>query len=351
MYKLSVQELLPGMKLAKDVYMNDGRLLLLAGFLVKDQYIEKLVSFGIPYVYVENTEVHPVELSDNERIYSEAFQAVKSVLTSVRGGKPLDAGKIKETVGEIVTRIINNETVITQLSGLRDIDNYTYFHSIDVCIYSVITGKNMGMTPSELTDLGISAILHDVGKCKVPYEILGKPARLTQQEFEIMKLHSEYSHKIISETQGLDPEVAEITLQHHEKRDGSGYPAGLKNSEIHPFARIITISDIYDALTADRVYKKKILPHEAAEYVLANSAGPLDPEIAGVFVRNIKIYPEGTAVILNTGEIGMVLPSEDCMPTRPKISIISRKDGPPVFEPYIINLMERPTVFVTDIIG
>jgi len=351
MKQIAVSEVKPGMKLAKDVLLNDGRLLLLSGFAVKPRYIRKMELFEIPFVYVEEGEGVPLADISEEKVYAEAFNTIKSVLTSVRDGKVLDVAAVKDTVNDIVHKVINNESVFMQLTGIRDIDNYTFLHSVDVCIYSVITGKNMGLSKDELTELGIGSVLHDIGKCKVPLEILLKPGKLNDDEFHIMKLHAIYGHEIINNTEGLSKRISNIAIQHHEKWDGSGYPLGLSNYQIDRLARIVTAADIYDALTADRVYRKKDLPHEAAEYILGNASILIDPDIAKVFIRNIAVYPEGSIVLLNTGEIGSVIESNKNMSIRPKVMVIARKEGPPILEPYKIDLLHNPSVFIIDILS
>ncbi|MCX7923026.1 MAG: HD-GYP domain-containing protein [Clostridia bacterium] len=349
--KVPVSELKPGMKLAKDVHLEDGRILLLSGFAVKQRYIRKLELFNIEHVYIEEGEAVPLEELREEKVYAEAFNTIKHVLSSVREGKELDVHAVKETVSDIVQRVINNESVFMQLTGIRDIDNYTFLHSVDVCIYSVVTGKNLGLSKTDLTELGIGAILHDIGKCKIPLEVLMKPGRLTEDEFHVMKLHTIYGHEIISNTPGLNKRVANIACQHHEKWDGTGYPVGLSNYQIDKFARIVTIADIYDALTADRVYKKKDLPHEAAEYLMCYSSVLVDPEITKLFIKNIAFYPAGSIVLLNTGEIGSVIEANKHVSIRPKIRVIARKEGPPVFEPYELDLVKNPSIFIIDILG
>lgn len=351
MLKIPVTELQPGMKLAKDVYLSDGRLLLLAGFVIKPRYIRKMELLGVTSVYIYKEQQISQEEISEEKVYSEAFNTIKNVLTSVRDGKEVNIPAIKETVNDIVQRVINNESVFMQLTGIRDIDNYTFLHSIDVCIYSVITGKNMGLTQEELTELGIGAVLHDIGKCKVPFDILMKPSKLTEEEFYIMKLHTIHGHEILSNTSGLSKRIANIACQHHEKWDGTGYPLGLSNYQIEKFARIITIADVYDALTADRVYKKRDLPHEAAEYIMCYSSTLFDPTISQVFIRNIAVYPEGSVVLLNTSEIGYVTESNKNISIRPKVKIIARKEGPPILDPYTIDLLNNPSVFIIDVLS
>ena len=193
------------MKLAKDIILDDGRFLLLKGFTLKERYLEKIRLYDIPYVYVEN-EIEKIEYFSEEVIYSETYHTVKNVMKAVRKGDDVDVGSINETVSEIIQSIINNDNVFMKLTGIRDIDNYTYLHSVDVCIYSLIAGKTMNLSAEELNNLALGAILHDIGKCKIPLNILNKPARLTESEYELIKKHSEYGYEIVKEP-GLNDEI------------------------------------------------------------------------------------------------------------------------------------------------
>ena len=197
MLKMPVEQLKPGMRLAKDVVLNTGRLLLLSGFVIKPIYIRKLEAFKVPFVYINEYEQVDEEEIREEKVYSEAFKSMKTVMSSVREGKSIDLPAIKETVDELISKVLNNENVFMHLTGIRDIDNYTFLHSVDVCIYSLITGKALNLSNQELIELGIGAILHDIGKCKVELSILMKPSSLTDEEFHIMKLHTIYGFEIL----------------------------------------------------------------------------------------------------------------------------------------------------------
>jgi len=350
MKKVTLDKLEPGMKLAKDIILDDGRFLLLKGFTLKERYLEKIRLYDIPYVYVEN-EIEKIEYFSEEVIYSETYHTVKNVMKAVRKGDDVDVGSINETVSEIIQSIINNDNVFMKLTGIRDIDNYTYLHSVDVCIYSLIAGKTMNLSAEELNNLALGAILHDIGKCKIPLNILNKPARLTESEYELIKKHSEYGYEIVKRTPGLNDEIANIVLHHHEHWDGDGYPHGLKGDEIDLLSRIVAIADVYDALTADRVYRKRFMPHEAAEYIIANSGTQFDSQIIRVFIDSIAVYPADIIVMLNTGEIARVVESKGPPSIRPKVMVIARKKGPPVFEPYLIDLAKNPGISIVDIIS
>lgn len=350
MKRLKINELTPGMKLACDVILDDGRILLLKGFTIKTRYLERLRMFNVPWVYVED-EVSEVEQLSEEAVYTETFQTIKNVMDTVRDGGSIDLPVVKDTVDDIVHRILNDDNVFMKISGIRDIDNYTYLHSVDVCIYSVITGKSLNLAREEICELGLGAILHDIGKCKVPLSILNKPTSLTPNEYEIMKRHTLYGYEIVSKTPNIKSSTADIALNHHEHWDGTGYPAGKSGEEIGMLSRIVSLADVYDALTADRVYRKRFMPHEAAEYIMSNSSRHFDPDLLKVFLDNIAIYPADIFVMLNTGEIAKVVGSKGTPSLRPKVTVITRKDGPPVLSPYEIDLMTNPTVFITDILS
>lgn len=349
MIRVPVSELKPGMKLAEDVRLQDDRLLLLAGFAIKPLYIRKLKSFNVHFVHVEEGPCEPVEEYTEEKLYREAHSTIRKVFSLVRDNKTVDFTSVKKTVSEITQMIISDENVLLQLTGVRDIDNYTFLHSVDVCIYSIILGKKLGFSREQLMTLGMGAILHDIGKCKIPLSILQKPGKLTDSEFGEMQHHTVYGAEIIKSVYGLDTKIANVAYQHHEKWDGSGYPLGIKAEAIDPFSRIVTVADIYDALTADRVYKKKVLPHVAAEFISNNASKLFDPYIVDLFISNIAIYTEGTVVLLNTGEVGIVLRTEKSSCNRQKLKIISNKSGPPVLSPYIVDLSHSPEMEITDI--
>ena len=284
-----------------------------------------------------------------EKLYKEAHATIRKVFALVRDNKEVDLSIVKKTVNEIIQMIISNETVMMQITGVRDIDNYTFLHCVDVCIYSVILGKKLGYSKEQLINLGIGAILHDIGKCKISLDILQKPDKLTDSEFSTMQLHTIYGCEIIKSAYELSTKVSNIAFQHHEKWDGSGYPLGIKAEFIDPFSRIVTVADIYDALTADRVYKKKVLPHIAAEYIKKNSSKLFDPYIVDLFITNIAVYTEGTIVLLNTGEVGIVISSGENSCSKQKIKIIANKAGPPVLQPYMVDLAQSPDAEIVEI--
>lgn len=356
MEKVKILDLKPGMKVYKNVYDKYGKLLLAEGTILKQQLIRKLELYGVTEIQIDNE--NQINMGDGQFqtskvdvVYQEAFDAIKNVLNNVKNSQSIDTRLIAEVVESIVDEIVENTQIFLGFRSIRDMDDYIYHHSIDVCIYSVVMGKSMGLKRRDLIRLGLGAMLHDIGKGRIPSEILLKPGPLTEEEFNIIKTHTTCGYEIIKNSSNMDPSIANIALQHHERFDGKGYPAGLKGNKIDVFARIVTICDVYDALTADQVYRGRILPHEAAEYIVNNGGVIADPVLTKYFVENVAVYPVGTTVLLSTGEIGKISEIDSSMPLRPVIDVFGHRDSNKSILRHKINLMENLTVFIVDVIN
>jgi putative nucleotidyltransferase with HDIG domain len=337
------------MKLADDVILPDGRLLLLAGFILRPLYIQKLKMFNVKCVNVEDDFLTSTEECEEEKIYNHAVDTLKSFFSLASSNKKPNISEVEEATAEIISGVINNDIVMMQLTGIRDIDRYTYLHSVDVCIYSTILGKSLGYDKDMLLDLGIGAILHDIGKCKIPPEILLKPGKLTTDEFSLMMLHTVYGAEILKSTCGMNSRIANIAFQHHEKWNGSGYPTGVAAYDIDAFPRIVSLVDVYDALTSDRIYKEREQPHIAVDYLKRNSGILFDPYLVDLFVENIAVYFEGTLVQLSTGELGYVIETNSPDNKRQIVNVISNKFGPPVLHPYKVDLNQNQDITISKI--
>lgn len=356
MERIKVLDLEPGMVVEKNIFDKFGKLLLAEGTMLKQQHIKKLELYGVKEIAIEkdnnvNLETSNMQTTESDIIYQEAFNAIKDILVKVRKSQSIDTGLIAEIVENIIDQITQDAQTFFRMTSIREVDNYTYLHSIDVCIYAIIMGKSLGLDNKNLHRLGLGAILHDIGKGKIPTEILFKPGPLTDEEYNIMKNHTTYGYEIITSISNLDTITADIALQHHERWDGRGYPGRLKGNNINIFARIVTICDIYDALTSNRVYRGRILPHEAAEYIISNNGVIADPALTKYFVQNVAVYPVGAIVLLSTGEIGRVSQVHDSMPLRPVIDVFGHRDPKQNITKHKLNLMEDLTVFIVDIIN
>lgn len=205
----------------------------------------------------------------------------------------------------------------------------------------------MGLSEEELIDLAIGTLLHDVGKLRVPETILSKPGKLTNEEFEHVKRHTSYGYETLRRLPDISSRSALIALEHHERYDGSGYPQGLKGKEIHQFGRITGVADVYEALTANRVYRKGYLPHQAYELLLGGGGTQFDPRVIETFVKTISVYPVGMTLILNTGEKAVVVKSRRQQSHRPMVRVIENAAGERLIEPKEIDLSTELTLHIT----
>ncbi|MEZ0536213.1 HD-GYP domain-containing protein [Caldicellulosiruptoraceae bacterium PP1] len=349
MKKVRLNEVNEGMRVARDIFANNGKLLIPEGFILKSSHINKLKEYDIEYIYIFD------QIEENyileEVIYHETFRTVQDLMISAKNGYALDTDVAKEVVNDVVDKIIENEDIFLKIIGFRDVDNYTYFHSVDVCVFSAIIGKILDFDKKRIENIALAALFHDFGKMKIGPEILNKPTKLSDDEYEEIKKHTIYGYQLIKQMGEVSEEVAEGALLHHEKLDGSGYPLKLKGDKIPLIAKIITIADVYDALTADRVYKKKIVPTKAADYLLKYSGIYFDGTIVHRFINHVVQYPKGCFVVLNTGEIAIVYEENPFNKTRPIIKVVSRNSGPPVFKPYYVDLAVDSTREIIDVVN
>lgn len=347
---INLSEARSDLTLAKSLYTPDGKLLLGAGTRLLPNFVRKLALFGITSIYIvdEATGTQEVEDIITERTRLEARLIVRETLVKVDVTNRIDAQKVKKIINDIISEILSNRNLLMQLADLRSIHDkeYTFAHSVNVSVLSILTGLGLGYSQTDLHEIGIGAILHDIGKSLVEDKILNKPGNLTPQEYSLIQTHTTLGFEVLTNQPQISYTSALIALQHHEKFNGEGYPVGLSRKGIHEFSRIVAISDVYDALTSDRVYRRKFLPHEAAEYIQSQGNYAFDPYLVGKFLENVAIYPIGTVVILNNGLSGVVIGTPKGFPTRPVVRIFD-SIGSYVQE---INLVDNPTVFITDTI-
>jgi len=226
-------------------------------------------------------------------------------------------------------------------------DNYTYEHSLNVAVLSVILGLELNLNKNELYNLCLGGLLHDIGKAFIPKELLLKESNLTDEEYTLMKSHAVKGYEYIKGNFQISAFVKVITLQHHERIDGTGYPAGLKGDKINKLAKIVSIADVYDAITSDRPYKKADPPSEAIEFIMGSAGRFFDFHMAKAFLRRIVPYPVGTLVKLSNGQIGIVDEINESFLLRPKIRIIKQLATTVKFE--YVDLLSQPSIVIEGI--
>lgn len=327
---ISIEHLKPGMILSEDILNENGVVYLNTGTEIKERHIHLLINLGVNFVYVQSElqsddTPHPLyKEKDYTQEFKQTLESFKNLYTNVRLGKKVVIDEVKDSLEPLVSGILNNNNILGSLRRIEVNDEYTFKHSINVSLLSSMIGKWLGYSHRDLMDLSIASLLHDLGKCKIPSEVLNKPAKLNPAEFEIMKDHSYLGYQILAESGQLSQDALYGVLCHHERMDGSGYPNGLAGYKIHEYARIIGIADIFDAMTSNRVYKSKISPFIVAEELLRESCNHIDVSITSLFLNNIAQFYVGNVVRLNTGDIGEVILVSKYNVTRPLIKVESR---------------------------
>lgn len=324
---IAIDHLQPGMILSEDILNENGVIYLGVGTEIKERHIHLLVNLGVAFVYIQTprdiVESQPVVAREHD--YTKEFKhtlgTFKNLYTNVKLGKKIIVEEMKDSLEPLVSGILNNNDILGNLRRIEVNDEYTFRHSINVSLISSMIGKWLGYSPSDLMDLSVAGLLHDLGKCKIPNEILNKPARLNPVEFEVMKGHSYMGYQLLAESEELPQSVLYGILSHHERMDGSGYPNGTSGYNIHEFARIVAISDMFDAMTSNRVYKSKVSPFFVAEEILRESHQHLDVNITSLFLKNIAQFYVGNVVRLNTGDIGEVVLVNQFNVTRPLVKV------------------------------
>lgn len=267
------------------------------------------------------------ELPRAERIFKASKQSIKVLLDAVKNNKAIDIDESKQLVSECVTSILANPNAMFWLSRIKDSDEYTSEHCLRVSIMCIAFGQLLGFSPEELETIGMCGLLHDVGKMKVPQEILNKPGPLTDDEFKVMKEHTVLGYIFLKQHGGVDEVVCDVAHAHHERVDGKGYPQRLESERIGLYPKIIGIIDAYDAITSDRTFRDGLAPLEALGILFKERGTHFDTELVEKFIQMVGIYPPGSLVEMTNGETGIVLAANPDQKLKPKIEIILDTKG------------------------
>ncbi len=280
-----------------------------------------------------------------KRVFFETLGTIKEVITQLKQKQYPDVRKLKRLVQTAVRLVMNDESMLLGLTTIKNYDEYTFNHSVNVSIYSIAIGRRLGLSKKALTELGITAMLHDLGKSKVPREILNKPDKLDDAEWNLMKKHPLMGVEIVLNLKQLgeiNPRTVIGIFDHHLKTDLSGYPRLFWKKDPSLFGRIIQIADVYDAMTTPRVYRQKSYsPDQALAVMLKDRETTLDPILLKIFIGLVGIYPIGSLVLLDTKEMGIVYkanPDPELL-DRPQVIVLSR-DGKGEARKSLVDLSE-----------
>jgi HD-GYP domain-containing protein (c-di-GMP phosphodiesterase class II) len=367
MRRVTIDELKTGDRLGRDVYGGpDGLALLRAGVRVSDSYRESLRRTGIIAVWIDDgisEGIEPLEVLDESTkrraatAIRDAFQTVSKAVSKGKNGLSDDIVREMNDVAELIVRdIARNIHSALALNDLANADGYTLNHSLAVTTLGLSLGmrvmgkygwidvqgkRRLDGIEDRLVALGVGLLLHDIGKLAVPQEILRKPGPLNEEEWKAIRAHPMHGFEMLRKADGISALSRAVVRSHHEKWVGGGYPDGQVGQDIHQFARIAAVADVFDALTSDRDYRKAWPTHEGYDFIVTRGGRDFDPEVVEVFRSFVTPYPPGTRVVLSDGNCGLVKEVRQEAVTSPVVRIIVDPSGALV-QPREVDLSQAP---------
>ena len=334
---LPFAEIKEGMLLGRNIYGNDGRVLLVKGAKLTKTYLQKLKEMNYTHLYVgEKEEDLEFKGPISDQTYSEAIAAVREVLLRAAKDQNLGLKTVLDVVDFMVDEVVE-EDVLFNIIDLKNHNNYTYLHSVNVSIISTIMGKVLGLNRNKLKELAAGALLHDIGKVFIENTILEKTEDLSYQEYEKMMFHSKYGFDLLREIPELSLLSAHVAYQHHEREDGSGYPRALNGEEIHLYAKITMVADSYDAMTSGRSYRRVLWSHEAIEELISDAPQKYDLKVVMALTKSVALYPIGSVVLLNNLEVAIV---SDVSTKKIRIQLLTGEKKGEVIELFADSLLK-----------
>lgn len=347
--KITLNQIEIGMHLG-DVIDAQGHLLFAAGTSVRSsEQIEMLKKHGIKSVFfLKNfhSGVDPAlipknnlddaanrekeyykELARAKEVHRITLQTAREALISARLGKMVSVKKIEHTAQYIAESVVRNADALVSLSQIKGYDEYTYVHSVNVGILITSLAHSMGYQKDQLMHVSVGGLLHDIGKMGIPESILNKKGKYTPAEFNIMKRHPEIGYNLLKEYKSISKFSRNVVIQHHERYNGNGYPKGLAGDMITEIGVIAAVADVYDAMTTDRVYRAAWTPHRALSMIFQGCDVEYSRRIVELFTKHLGIYPVGSFVKLQSGEMGIVVRVEKGEILAPDVLILYSSDG------------------------
>ena len=345
---VSIDMITSEMTLAKTIYKG-RQVYLTAGQDNIVKYKDNLRRIGIEYIYVEDELSEGIEIpdvvSDETRIKCRV--ALQDTITRFAETSILDIGEIQPGLNTMLEEIVINEDVKLSLNDISIVDDYTFSHSVSVTVYGALLARKLGMSQDDIHKLATGLLLHDIGKTMLDPDILFKPGRLEEEEFEYVKSHTTLGYEALGKCFSLSESSRIIALMHHERLDGSGYPKGLLGDRLSRFVRIAAIVDVYDALTSDRCYRPKWPASKAVDYLISRCGTEFDTDMVGTFVKQIAVYPNGSIIKLSNGFLAIVKSQNNAAPLRPVIRVITDPEGK-MIEPFEVDLMDELSIVITE---
>lgn len=342
-----------GMLLGRSIIDSEGHILLRAGVELDEYYINRLFELGIHYVYIrdeafgETDEIEDV-ISEETRITT--VKLVKKTFSHLQQDRKINTAALRRVVNNLLDEILDNSNVLLSITDISALNDFIFYHSVSVCTLSIMTGITLGYNDTRLRELGIGALLHDIGKSKIDPDIVKKEGSLNQEEAALLAMHPEHGFNIIRGHIELSLLSAHVAYQHHERWDGKDYPRALAGTDIHEYARIVAAANIYDELMAERPNRPPFEVNQAINLIKRMSGIYFDPRVVTAMISNIASYPAGSIVKLNTGDIGIVTHLNNDVPHRPIVRIVFDSNLHRLKHPHEIDLASMTTVIPVEVI-
>jgi len=338
------------MIVGRPIMDENGRMLLSAGQVIKERYVRRIQELKIPMVYIDDQLgvedsaplVRQETISDVTRVLKQSYQQF------IKSGKT-DLKLVKCQIDNIIDDMADNNNLLVGMADLKSHDDYTYQHCVNVCVLAIMLGLSNGYNRSQLQDLGVGAIMHDIGKVLIPLEILNKPDALNDEEYSIIKRHPIDGFRMISNSSDISPVSARATLQHHERLDGTGYPIGVHGEDIHEYGLIVATADVFDALVSDRPYRPACNNHEAMNIVEQGKGSHLSPQFVDILSQHINPLPPGTVVTLSTGDVGIVSQENLKEFRKPQVRLLFNPQNQVYDTEYLVDLATFNSINISKI--
>lgn len=345
---VSLSMIKPDMVLAKSIYYNDC-LVLKEGSKNIVRYTNSLHNMGIHYVYVEDSKSMDIEIPDaiSEATRVSCKRILRQTLEDFSNKTIIDLSEMSESVNDILDEILKNSDVQVSLNDIGATDEYIFSHSVSTTVYALLIAKKLNYKRSMLERLAAGTLLHDLGKTLLDKKIINKSGILDAEEYELVKQHTTLGYHALKKCLKLTELSKMVSLYHHERMDGTGYPTGTPAGELHEFSRIVAIADVYDALTTDRCYRKKWTANQAVNYLIEGADTKFDTNLVSAFIKQIAIYPNGSMVRLSNQMIGIVKEQNRNMPLRPIIRVIADERGNDI-EMFEIDLLKELSITILE---
>jgi putative nucleotidyltransferase with HDIG domain len=304
---------------------------------------------GIDCIYVEDPQSDGIKIPDaiSEETRVSCKRILRQTIEDFENKAVVDLADMSDTIHSIIDDILQNGDIQVSLNDISASDEYTFTHSVSTTVYSLLIARQLGYSTQMLEKLAAGALLHDIGKILLDKKILNKEDKLNQEEMEYIKQHTTLGYEALKKCVSLTELSRIISLYHHERMDGSGYPTGTCAGDLHEFVMIVAVADVYDAMISDRANRKKWSSNQAVNYLIEHAETKFDTRIVSVFIKQIAIYPNGSMVRLSNKSIGIVKEQNKNFPLRPIIRVITDQMGNEVV-PYELDMLKVLSITILE---